>query len=152
MFDEIRDHNILLVFSSVQLQAKAWADCEEVSIDSFKIRVNASLKLMDVPDYVLAYLVAHELVHILPGCWNHDQKFYEHERELTGENYYDANVWLKRHVALLEREYKYRQKAWLVRQVRDQLRIKDMAAICGCSVSTIKRWLRKFDLEIVYEA
>lgn len=150
IFEDIRNYKITIVFSSVQLADRAWADCSCEGPEYYKIRVNASLKLMDVPYNVLEYLVGHELIHILPGCWQHNEKFNALELSLTGENFYTASVWLKRHVFLLEREYQYRKKAWLVRQVKEQLRIKDMAAICGCSITTIKRWLRKYDLEITY--
>jgi len=151
MFDDVRDYDITLVFSSVQLGDDAWADCGmDGSETAWKIRINASVKLLDAPPSVLHYLVAHELIHTLPGCWQHNEKFNTLEHELTGENFYEANVWLKRHVHILNRTYQYRKREWLVRQVADQLRIKDMAAICGCSETTIKRWLRKYDLEITY--
>jgi len=151
IFDNIRDYNIIITFSSVQLGDDAWADCADLGNHSYRIRVNASLKYMDVPEYVLEYLIGHELIHMLPGCWAHNDKFHTMEFSLVGQNYYDATVWLKRHVHLLNREYQYRKEAWLKQQVKDQLRIKDMAAICGCSISTIRRWLRKYNLEITYE-
>jgi len=151
-FKPIQDYDFTCVFSSVQLGDSAWADCTSIgsTTNSYLIRMNASLQLMNVPNYVLVYLMAHELVHALPGCWAHNDKFFTTETMVTGDNYYIANVWLKRHVHILDRAYQYRKKAWLERQIKDQLRIKDMAAICGCSISTIKRWLRKFDLNIVY--
>jgi hypothetical protein len=151
IFTDIRHYNVIISFSSVQLGDDAWADCTDLGNQSYRIRVNASLKYMDVPEYVLRYLIGHELIHMLPGCWAHNDKFRTMEFKLVGQNYYDATVWLKRHIHLLNREYQYRKRAWLVQQVKDQLRIKDMAAICGCSISTIKRWLRKYDLEITYE-
>jgi len=150
IFDVIRDYDITLVFSSVQLGGDSWADCGATGPEQYYIRVHASLKLINAPDYVFAYLIGHELIHAIPGCWNHNDKFYTLERKLTGDNFYEANVWLKQNLHIVKRDYNYREKGWLVRQIKDQMRIKDMAAICSCSVSTIKRWLRKYDLWITY--
>jgi len=149
-FEPIRSTKITLTFSSVQLGDSAWADCRQMGHNHYKIRVHSSLKLMDAPDYVLSYLVNHELIHTLPGCWNHNDNFWTHEKEMNGENYYEANTWLKQHTHLLSREYSYRQESWLRRQINDQMRIKDMAAICGCSESTIKRYLKKYKITIDY--
>ena len=150
LFEPIRHIRVDLTFSSVQLGDSAWADCRQVGPSHYKIRVHSSLKLMNAPDYVISYLCCHEAIHMLPGCWNHNDNFWTHEKELNGNNYYKANTWLKQHIHLLSRTYSYRQETWLRTQINDQMRCRDMAAICGCSISTIRRWMHKFGLSVDY--
>jgi hypothetical protein len=115
-----------------------------------KIRMNELLIELDAPEIVTISIVAHELIHFLPGCTPHNETFWDHEINIMGENYYEATIWLRQHSGQFDRCYKYRDRSWLQLMInRDQLRIKDIAEICGCSQSTIKRWLKKYDLQFL---
>ena len=137
--------------SSFPKHFECWAWAQAVSANCTTIRINSLAKELDAPEHVVRYLVAHEMIHMLPGCLAHNKTFWNYEIGLLGEKYYEATVWLRQHRPWFHKNYAYRRKAWLKQMIEeDQLRVKDMAAICGCHPSTIRRWLRKHDLYISY--
>lgn len=152
MFESVRDKIVSIEWSqpsSFPKTFECWAWAQAESTNCVTIRLNTLTRELQAPDYVILYLVAHEMIHMLPGCGAHNEVFWNHEISLLGEAYYEAAIWLRQHRHCFTSHYAYRRKAWLKEMVeQDQLRIKDMAEICGCHPSTIRRWLRKYELYI----
>jgi len=146
-FEPLR--HCILRFKWELIRDEYWGYCWLDGTDSFDIRINKLIQTLGASDLIIQYLVCHEMIHALPNCEAHNDTFWDHEITIMGEDYYTATIWLRRHKGQVERSYYYKKESWLRKMISiDQLRIKDMATICECSETTIKRWLRKYNLYI----
>lgn len=136
--------------STFEKGSEAWGLCWKDDKGLTHIRLNEIMIELDAPDHVIEYIVAHEMVHMLPGCGPHNQTFWDHEINVMGENaYYRAVVWINKYAPLIHRRYYYRDASWLRTMINsEQLRVKDMAEVCDCSERTIRRWLKHYDITI----
>lgn len=152
-FEELKGQPVNIDWNAPQAFEKgleAWGLCWRDNKGLTHIRLNEIMKDLEAPDDVVDYVVAHEMIHMLPGCGPHNKTFWDHEINVMGEDaYYKAAVWINKHRPLIHRRYYYRNPAWLRLMInREQLRIKDMAEVCGCSERTIRRWLKTYDIAI----
>ena len=54
---------------------KRWGQCKKVSFNAFQINISSRLLEDDINDQSVKNVIAHELLHTVPGCFAHKGKW-----------------------------------------------------------------------------
>lgn len=64
-------------FSTNERTRGWWGRCHKESGSTFKIEICARLLCSDIPVHSLRTVLVHEILHTVPGCFNHGKKWHD---------------------------------------------------------------------------